>query len=91
MLRVNAAWLPCQRTCYVGSTHHAIVSTAESRSVLTSTILRTCLEMGEADRGSLSPGWPCDAPSFWSSLLLERVNSLTKCLFCSCEEVGGFT
>jgi hypothetical protein len=40
----------------VGSTLHAIASTAESRSVLTSTMLRTCFEMGRAERGSLSPG-----------------------------------
>jgi hypothetical protein len=39
----------------VGSTFHAIASTAESRSVLTSTILRTCFETGGAERKILSP------------------------------------
>jgi hypothetical protein len=74
----------------VGSTLHAIASTVASRSVLTSTMLRTCFEMGGAVRESLSPGCPCGGPSFRSSLLFERVNNLAKCMF-SCEEVGGFT
>ncbi len=75
----------------VGSTLHAIAFTAESRSVLTSTMLRACFGIGRAEGESLSPGWPCNGPSFKSSLLFERVGNLAKCLFCSCGEVGGFT
>ncbi len=40
----------------VGSTLHAIASTAESRLVLTSTMLRACFGIGRAERESLSPG-----------------------------------
>jgi hypothetical protein len=70
----------------VGSTLHAIASTAVSRSVLTSTMLRACFGMRRAEGESLSPGCPCNGPTFKFSLLFERVINLTKCLFCSCGE-----
>ncbi len=76
-------WFP-NAPVAVGSTLHAIASTALSRSVLTSTMLRACFGMRRAEGESLSPGCPCNSPSCKSSLLFERVNNLAKCLFCSC-------
>jgi hypothetical protein len=70
----------------VGSTLHAIASTASSRSVLTFTLLRACFGTGEAERESLLPICPCLGASFKFSLLFVRDINLTKCLFCSCGE-----
>ena len=68
----------------VGSTLHAIASTASSRPVLTFTMLRACFGTRETERESLLPVCPCK--SCKPSLLFARVNSFVKCLFCSCGE-----
>ena len=68
----------------VGSTLHAIASTASSRSVLPLTLLRDCFGMRREE--SLLLVCPCFDPSFKFSLLFGRDINSTKCLFCSLGE-----
>ena len=70
----------------VGSTLHAIASTASSRSVLPLTLMRACFCTRGTERESLLPVCPCLGPSFKLSLFFGRVINLAKCLFCSCGE-----
>jgi hypothetical protein len=77
-------WFSNAPVLAVGSTLHAIASTASSRSVLPLTLLRACFWTRGTERESLLPVCPCKSRK--PSLLFARVNNLVKCRFCSCGE-----